>query len=685
VKADDAPRIAELTRRLSEAEATIEALLSGQIDAVVDPGSRSPVLLAKAQQALRDERDRAQRYLDTADVILLALDVSGRVTQINRKGCDVLGWTERELVGRDFLEACIPARLRAATTTRFGEVVAGDLSVVEAMVLTKSGDERLIEWRNTLQYDRDGALVGTFSSGADVTDRSRALEALQTAEERTRFALEAASVGLWDLDRATGVVAWSAILEAQHGLAAGTFGRTMQAFMACIHPEDRASVVETIDRATRSGADFALHYRSLWPDGTVRWLSGAGRVVLDAQGGPVRAVGISMDVTERRALEEQYRQSQKMEAIGLLASGVAHDFNNLLTVILGFTELAAAEVETGSRQSEPLGEIRKAGERAAVLTRQLLAFSRRQVLEPKILDLNALITDLERMLRRLIGEDVELATALDPGVGPVRADVGQIEQVILNLAVNARDAMPTGGKLTIETRNVELDESYAREHVAVRPGSYAMLAVTDTGTGMSAETKSHMFEPFFTTKGQGKGTGLGLATVYGIVKQSEGNIWVYSELGRGATFKIYLPLVKSDSSPVEARPSDARPARGSETVLLVEDEDAVRTLTRRILEGFGYSILEARKGEAALELARRHSQPIHLLLTDVVMPDMGGPELAERMRRVRPDTKVLFMSGYTDDAVVRHGIIANGVHFLQKPFTPEALARKVRETLDHPQ
>jgi two-component system cell cycle sensor histidine kinase/response regulator CckA len=683
VKADDAPRVAELTRRLSEAEATIEALLSGQIDAVVDPASRSPVLLAKAQQALRDERDRAQRYLDTADVILLALDVSGRVSQINRKGCDVLGWTERDLIGRDFVEICIPARLRAATTTRFGEVVAGDLSVVEATVLTKSGDERLIEWRNTLQYDRDGALVGTFSSGADITDRSRALEALQTAEERTRFALEAASVGLWDLDRATGIVAWSAILEAQHGLAPGTFGGTMQAFMACIHPEDRASVVETIDRATRSGADFALHYRSLWPDGTVRWLSGAGRVVLDAQGGPVRAVGISMDVTERRALEEQYRQSQKMEAIGLLASGVAHDFNNLLTVILGFTELVSAELPKQDRHAQDLTEVIKAAQSAAGLTRQLLAFSRQQVLNAAPLDVNGLITEMTAMLGRLIGEHIEITLSLAPDLPMSVADRSQLEQVIMNLAVNARDAMPTGGCLMIRTKEVTLESSlFDREEVM--PGRYVELAIADTGVGMTKETQRRLFEPFFTTKEKGKGTGLGLSTSYGIVRQSKGHIAVDSELGHGTTFKVFLPCAPSDATVQTAAPAATAhaAARASGTVLLVEDEAGVRLLSKRILERGGYRVLEASNGDDAERLFTAHGATIDLVVSDVVMPGCGGPELVARLHVQAPALRVLYMSGYAEQSAAHSAGIDRGAPFIEKPFTAAGLLRDVRDALD---
>ncbi|HBB97447.1 MAG TPA: hybrid sensor histidine kinase/response regulator [Blastocatellia bacterium] len=329
-----------------------------------------------------------------------------------------------------------------------------------------------------------------------------------------------------------------------------------------------------------------------------------------------------------------------------------------------------------------MDEIRKAGERAASLTRQLLAFSRRQVLEPKVLDLNGLIGNLEKMLRRLIGEDVELLTVLGPAIGRVQADAGQIEQVILNLAVNARDAMPKGGTLTIETQDVELDEAYAREHVTVRTGSYVMLAVTDTGAGMSAETQSHMFEPFFTTKAPGKGTGLGLATVYGIVKQSDGTVWVYSEVDKGTTFKIYLPRV-DEIRAEEAHAESHIVPRGHETILVVEDEEIVRTLSTEILKNHGYRVLAAGNGEEGLRVCKEFYGAIDLLITDVVMPHMSGRELAEQVATIRPDTRVLYMSGFTDDAIVRHGVLDDGVFFIQKPFSPDALAIKARSVLDH--
>src|SRR6266480_2292259 len=401
------------------------------------------------------------------------------------------------------------------------------------------------------------------------------------------------------------------------------------------------------------------------------------------EGRLVGILGIGRDVTERVQLEQQLRQAQKMEAVGRLAGGIAHDFNNILTAITGYADLLLEDLGATDPRRQDADEIHKAADRAAGLTRQLLAFSRQQVLQPTVLEVNTLVGDLEKMLRRLLGEDVALSTRLAPTTGRVKADPGQLEQVIMNLAVNARDAMPNGGKLTLETANVDLDDAYAADHYPARAGPFVMLAVSDTGTGMSEETQAHMFEPFFTTKEKGKGTGLGLATVYGIIKQSGGFIWVYSEVGHGTTFKLYLPrveeLAERAAAPAAAR---TRPARGTETVLVVEDEAPVRNVARQVLERHGYTVLEAPSAEAALDIATRYSGTIHLLLTDVVMPGLNGRELASRLADLRPDARVIFMSGYTDDAVTRHGVLEPGSAYVQKPFTPDAIARKVREVLD---
>jgi len=395
------------------------------------------------------------------------------------------------------------------------------------------------------------------------------------------------------------------------------------------------------------------------------------------------------DITERRRAEEvlrkseeQLRQWQKVEAIGRLAGGVAHDFNNLLMTIKGCSELLLGEIDERDPRREEVEEIRKAAERATSLTRQLLAFGRRQVLQPQVLNLNDIVENMNRMLCRLIGEDIQLLTILGPDLWPVKVDPGQIEQVLMNLAVNGRDAMPRGGKLTIETANKELDEDYARRHVAVKPGPYVLLAVSDNGCGMDKETQSHLFEPFFTTKEQGKGTGLGLSTVYGIIKQSGGNIWAYSEPGQGTSFKIYLPTVEEEVETYTTAALLPPPPGGTETILLVEDEEAVRTMISKVLQSGGYTVLEAQHGVQALRVCKKHKGPIHLMVSDVVMPQMSGRELAGRLALRRPEMRVLYISGYPDNAIVHHGVLETGTAFLQKPFTLNALEYKVREVLD---
>jgi hypothetical protein len=444
-------------------------------------------------------------------------------------------------------------------------------------------------------------------------------------------------------------------------------------------PEYEPADAKALEEFAATGTGAPLEKEYIRKDGS-RVPIIVGGALLDDPAHP--GMAFVLDITERKQLQQQLIQSQKMEAVGRLAGGVAHDFNNLLTAIFGYAELLTEELPEGSPARKDVEEIRKASQRAASLTRQLLAFSRQQVLQPIVLNLNDLVEDVEKMLRRVIGEDVELRTALAKGAGNVRADPGQLEQVILNLAVNARDAMPTGGKLTIETRNAELSEMYAEAHQPVVPGAYVMLAVSDTGIGMDAKTQGRIFEPFFTTKEAGKGTGLGLATVYGIVKQSGGYIWTYSEPGHGTTFKVYLPHV---DAPVEAAarpPEPGGPLAGTETVLVAEDDDLLRPLARGLLEKLGYTVLDAGTAAEALALARAHGGPIHLLIADVVMPGESGRQLARRLAEVRPDVRVLYTSGYTNEAIVHHGMLEPGLNYLQKPFTPAALARRVRDVLD---
>ncbi len=444
----------------------------------------------------------------------------------------------------------------------------------------------------------------------------------------------------------------------------------------------------SLEERTRVSREAQAHGRVQTDEIESRTKEGARRTLLysaeliDLDGTP-HVLVLTTDITERRQLEEQLRQAVKMEAVGRLAGGIAHDFNNLLTAIIGSADLLLEDLAPASPARVDVAEIRRAGERAAQLTSQLLAFSRQQPLTPRVIDVNALVADMDRLLRRLIGEDVQLRTVLTPDLGAVRADAGQLEQVIMNLAVNARDAMPRGGKLTIETANAELDETYTLDHVGVRPGPCVMIAVSDTGSGMDRETLAHIFEPFFTTKEVGKGTGLGLATVYGIVKQSGGHVWVYSEAGRGTTFKIYLPRV---AEPVEGLGPATVPVtlQGTETVLVVENETPVRELARRMLEAKGYAVLTAATPADALALVERHTEAIHLAVTDVILPGMDGPELARRLEKARPGLRVLFVSGYANEAIVHQGVLDPSVAYLPKPFTAEALARKVREVLDAP-
>lgn len=447
-------------------------------------------------------------------------------------------------------------------------------------------------------------------------------------------------------------------------------------------PEDRDRCDEIALESIRAGRSYQQEFRCQSADGTLRWLHEDIRITTLEPGKHWRAVGVCTDITERKRLEDQLLQAQKLESVGRLAGGVAHDFNNLLAILAGHAELAEEELPADSPVQEHIRVIREAGDRAANLTRQLLAFARKQVIEPRVINLNDLTLGMEKMLRRLIGENIDLVTHLQPDLARVHVDPGQFEQILVNLVVNARDAMPEGGRLTIETENAVIDEEYARLHMPLTPGFFVTLTVSDTGEGMDETVQKRIFEPFFTTKEQGKGTGLGLATVYGVVKQSGGHIWLYSEPGHGSLFKIYLPAAEGESSLLEETEERETSLQGAETILVVEDEPTLRSLTAGSLRKLGYRVLEAVNGEMALWVAAEHLAPIHLLVTDVVMPRMGGKDLADRLTALQPDLKVLYISGYTDDAIVHHGVLDAETAFLQKPFTPSMLARKIRTILD---
>jgi PAS domain S-box-containing protein len=528
--------------------------------------------------------------------------------------------------------------------------------------------------------DEVGRLAAAFNAMA--SELRNASTALHRSQAHTSFALESTRMGIWETDLTADRLVWSESMARLFNVELDRAPRTRKEFLALIHPEDRGEVDETMDRTMRERREhLRLDYRRIADDGSAHWIEANARVFYGPDGQPLNLIGAAADVTERKMLETQLRQAQKMEAIGQLAGGVAHDFNNLLTAILGYAKLLSESLPAGDARRADVEQIHEAAERASGLTRQLLAFSRQQILQPTVIDLNTLVNGTITMLRRLIGEHITLATNLSPALGPVMADRTQIEQVVINLVVNARDAMPRGGTLSIATADAELDEAYAAaHHVKVQPGQYVMLAVSDTGIGMEEQVRRRIFEPFFTTKERGKGTGLGLATVYGIVKQSGGFIWVYSEPGRGSSFKVYLPRAENTVETAPATPpGPARIRRPTEKVLIVEDEAAVRFLTRLLLERAGYRVMDAANARVAAPMC---TDDVDLLITDVVMPDGTGPELFATLSARFPRLRVLFMSGYTDDMVSREGKLAADRPFLQKPFSNEALLRKVREVLD---
>ncbi len=524
---------------------------------------------------------------------------------------------------------------------------------------------------------------GVVTMSRDISDRWHAEKSKEEAEAKYRTLVEqvAAISYIAELGLEGQWLYVSPQVEAMFGFSADEWLADSQLWIRQVHPEDY-HVVEAAEEASKRGERYQAEYRVIRKDGRIIWVSDTAVVVPGSDSHPLME-GIIVDITDRKLLEGQLQQARRMEAVGRLAGGIAHDFNNLLTIIKGYTELALMRAKGQPELRSDVERIEDASERAAGLVRQLLAFSRRQVLQPKVLDLNGIVMGLDKLLRRLMDEDIEMVAVAGEGVGAIKADPGQIEQVIMNLVVNARDAMPDGGRLVVETANSELDAAYARDHATVRPGRYVMLAVSDTGVGMSADTVAHIFEPFYTTKESGRGTGLGLSTVYGIVKQSGGYIWVYSEPGRGTTFKVYLPRVdEAVETRLAAKPAPAGDQAGTETILLVEDEPQLRELTRTVLAARGYTVVEARNAEDAERLAGSNGTKIHLLLTDVIMPGVSGRELAKRILARHSAMRVLYMSGYTYNVIAQNGTLERGVAFLQKPFTPSGLVEKVREVLD---
>ena len=618
-----------------------------------------------------------QQVLAGAREGITILDSLGRIVQQNEFHRNLLGYPDSEILGKT------PARYLEGGREAFQKVMEGlrrqQSYQGEARCRVQSGSWVEVELRALATRNDAGNVCGYALFIDENTEKKRIEDALRESEERFNAFMNNSSVVAFMRDVGGRYVYVNRAFEKYVGRhSAEILGKTPFE----IWPQEIAKALAEADKQVlAAGNPIEMYEKTALPgeEETREWLT--IKFPFHDRRRNVFVGSVSIDVTERKSLEEQLRQSQKMEAVGRLAGGIAHDFNNLLTIITGYCELMLNACGANEDQRSKIEEIRRAGERAALLTRQLLAFSRKQVLAPRILDLNVVIENLRKMIDRLIGEDIEFVIAPYPKLDMVRADPGQVEQIIMNLVVNARDAMPHGGRLTIETANVELDEAYARAHRPSLPGHYVMIAVTDTGMGMDRETQKHIFEPFFTTKEQGKGTGLGLATVYGIVKQSGGFIWVYSEPGVGSSFKIYFPSVLG---PMESLPVDRiEPGQlgGSETVLVAEDEQSLRLLIKETLERHGYKVLVASDGKEALRVSSRYDGPIHLLIADVVMPQMGGRQLARRLTRARPEIRVLYISGYTDDAIVHHGILDPNTAFLQKPFSPDSLARKVRTVL----
>jgi PAS domain S-box-containing protein len=698
----------------------------------------------QAEEALKASEKRYYDLIENAQDIIITHDLEGRYTSVNKAGQAITGYSREETLDANFSDAIAPEFLEKAQEMVARKLAGDEETTYDLELVCKDGGRISLEVNSRLIY-QDGTPAGVQSIGRDVTERKRSDSALREANQRAiveyerlldRLATLAEGFGsardlqtvyhairnfatasvpcigliisLYDPEQEMrkSVYLWydgqeldpSGIAPARIGI--GPAGQAIRTNSVIINNDflkditSRPGFVEIgFEEDARPPRSIMLAPMAVMGRvvGTIEVQSyepgayrGEHKTAMRMAGNLAANVIENVRLLEQeRQTEEQFRQAQKMEAIGKLAGGIAHDFNNLLTAINGYSDLSLRRLETEHPVRRNLEEIKKAGQRATNLTRQLLAFSRKQMLQPKILNLNDVITDTSKMLRRLIGEDIEIALRLKPSLGKVKADPSQIDQVLMNLVVNARDAMPHGGSLTIETSTVEMDKAVSDKYASVHSGAHVMIRVTDTGCGMSEDVQQHIFEPFFTTKGVGKGTGLGLSTVYGIIKQSDGYISVESEVGQGTTFKMYLPRVEeAQTADVKKVVEQPVPPRGTETILLVEDEEMVRNMTRTILESNGYKVLTATDGKDALSFCESYGGKIDMMLTDVIMPHMSGKMLAEQLAPQRPEMGVLYMSGYTDDAIVHHGALEEGIAFLPKPFTPDALAFKVREILD---
>jgi two-component system, cell cycle sensor histidine kinase and response regulator CckA len=627
------------------------------------------------------EREELFRLIgENAADLIAVVNMEGRRLFNSLSYQRVLGYSPEELKASSSFEQIHPEDRERVKQAAEEARRTGEGRPLEYRIRCKDGGWRVLESTSSVICNSRGVPEKLVVVNRDITERKAAGEALRRSEASFRSVVEDAPYGIFRASMTGQFLRVNPALQDMLGyesaedlLLASASGHICRQPLECQRMEELLGHVEDFK-------DFETEWRR--KDGSPITVRCSGRRVKDEDGQPAYFEVFAEDVTETRVLERQLRMAQKMEAIGRLSGGIAHDFNNLLGVIIGYSQVLKRALDQATPLFGYAEEVEKAGQRAATLTRQLLAFSRQQVLTPAIMNVNALMTDMGKMLPRLLGEDIEVSMALEPNLGHVKADLGQVEQVVMNLAVNARDAMPSGGKIKIETANVELDVEYTRHHPGSKTGQYVLLAVTDTGTGIAPETMAHIFEPFFTTKERGQGTGLGLATVYGVVKQSGGYIWVDSAPGKGASFQIYLPRVENAVQTAEPTKTAGEILRGTETVLLVEDSEPLRKLARSFLESRGFHVLTAPDGKRALDVARFNPGTIHLLLTDVIMPEMNGRILAEHLALEQSGMKVLYMSGYTDSFIAVHGVLEAGTHLIHKPFTEDSLIRKVREVLD---
>ena len=666
----------ELTQDITERKCAEEKLRIAHAElAAIHAHAPMVFLVVDEDLRVRKVNEAASRFAGRRDVEMLGLRPGGSIGCLN---------SLKDPGGCGYGPDCRTCALRLAVLDSIRNQAGHDN--IEAWLPVRGVDG--IEERCLLAFTAPLEISGVREAlvcALDITDRKRAEQAHRDSEHWLKESQRISRIGSYVLDCAKGIWTSSETLDEIFGIGE-TYPRTVEGWQALVHPEDREVMTDHfVNEVLGQRRLFDREYRIVRPaDGQVCWVHGRGAVVRDAEGAAAVMAGTIQDVTARRVAEEELRQAQKLEGLGRLAGGIAHDFNNLLTVINGYGDMLLGELNEADPLRESVAEICKAGERAAKLTGQLLTFSRKQIVAPRLLNLNDLIGEDRNMLQRLAGEDIEVEARLATALGMVVADPGQMHQVLLNLVANARDAMPHGGKLTIATSHADVPEGDPSQHPGIPAGRYVLLSVEDTGTGIDAYAREHIFDPFFTTKGEGEGTGLGLATVHGIVRQAGGAISVHSEANRGTAFLIHLPL--ADAAAAD-RGEPARPSaglRGTETVLVVEDQDSVRKLAVRMLRHFGYRILEAAQGEEALLLAKSYAGPIHLLLTDVIMPRMTGRELAEHLKPLRPSMKVLYMSGYAEDVIASRGQLDPGLLYVAKPFTPEALALKVREALRVP-